>query len=323
MKTSACLRLACALAVSLVAAGAAWAQPKFPSKPITLVVPFSAGSGTDQVARAMAQALPESLPGATVVIDNKPGANGFIAAQAVTRAAPDGYTLLMTTNTTQSANPHLFKKLPYDPVGGFEPIAALGRGSMVLVVPAASAYHTVEDLLAAGRQRELNYGAGNSSSRVGSEMLGQMTGTKVRYAPYKSNPQALTDLLGGQFDFMLSDTPTAAPMVKAGKLRALAYAGATRAATLPNVPTLQEAGVKGYELYYWIGVYAPHGTPRDVVERLNQALVAEVRSASVTAVYEATAVEAFTTTPGGLADFQRSETEKWGRVIRTAGIEPE
>ena len=321
-KTSLLQSIAGVLTVALSALGTAVAQ-EYPNKPIKLVVPFAAGAGTDQVARGMAQAMQATLPGATVIVENKPGAGGLIAAQAVAKATPDGYTLFMTTNTTQSANPHLFKSLPYDPVADFAPIAAIARGSMVLVVPASSPYRSVADVIAAGKKKPLSYGAGNSSSRVGSEMFSQLSGAQVLYVPYKSNPQAVTDLVGGQFDFMLADTATASPLVKAGKLRALAYAGEKRSPALPEIPTLMEAGVKNYKLYYWVAVYAPHGTPQDIITRLNKALVEGVKSDAITSVYNNATLESFTTTPQGLAEFQRSETDTWGRVIKAAGIQPE
>lgn len=322
MKTSLTQRIAGALALALASAAPALAQA-YPSKPITLVVPFSAGAGTDQVARAMANHMQVAFSGATVVVENKSGASGLIAAQAVAKAAPDGYTLLMTTNTTQSANPHLFKKLPYDPVGDFAPIAAVARGSMVLALPVSSPIQSVADFIAEGKKRVLTFGAGNSSSRVAAEMFSQLTGAKVLYVPYKSNPQAVTDLVGGQFDFMFGDTVTALPLVKSGNLKALAYTGDKRSPVLPNVPTLVESGVKGYELYYWVAVYAPKGTPRDVIARLNQAFVSGAKSDAVGAVYHNALLEPFTTTPEELATFQRTETEKWGRVIKAAGIQAE
>ncbi len=303
-------------------AGPAWAQP-YPNKPITLVVPFSPGSGTDQVARGMAQVIAGAFQGANVIIDNKPGASGMIAAQAVAKAQPDGYTLFMTTNTTQSANPHLFKKLPYDPVGDFTPIAAIARGSMVLTLPATSPIKSVAEFIAAARSKPLTFGAGNSSSRVAAEMFSQMTGAKTLYVPYKSNPQAVTDLVGGQLDFMFADTATALPLVQSGRLKAIAYAGDKRSPALPHLPTLDEAGVKGYEVYYWVAVYAPKGAPADLVKRLNEVLVKGVSSDVMRAVYKQAVLDTFTTTPEGLALFQRSETEKWGQVIRAAGIDPE
>ncbi len=295
----------------------------YPSKPITLVVPFAAGSGTDQVARAMAASMQTAWPGTPVVVENRPGANGFIAALAVAKASPDGYTLFVTTNTTQSANPHLFKKLPYDPVADFAPIAALARGSTVLVVPPSSPYKTVAELIQAGKKHELSYGAANSSGRVSAEMLGQMTGAKVLYVPYKSSPQALTDLMGGQLDFMFADAPTATPMVRAGKLRAIGYAGATRSEALTNVPTIMESGIKGYELYYWVAVYAPKSTARDVIQRLNEVLVAGAKTPAIGSVFNNAGLAPYTTTAQGLANLQLRETEKWGKVIRAAGIQPE
>jgi tripartite-type tricarboxylate transporter receptor subunit TctC len=295
----------------------------YPVKPITLVVPFAAGSGTDQLARGMAQVIAADLPGALLVVDNKPGASGLIAAQAVARAAPDGYTLFMTTNTTQSANPHLFKKLPYDPVKDFEPVAALAKGSMFLTVPGDSPYNSVADVIAAAKKRPLNYGAGNSSSRVAGEMFKQLTGAQLTYIPYKSNPQAVTDLVGNQLDLMFADTATALPLVKANKLKALGYTGQKRTSARPDVPTLDEAGVKGYELSYWVALYAPHGTPPDIVRKLNEAFVKAAKSDAVKSVYASSVLDVFTTTPEGLASFQADETAKWGRVIHSAGIEAE
>ena len=309
-------------ASALLLAGLVHAQG-YPTKPITLVVPFSAGSGTDQLARGMAQAIANDLPGAVLIIDNKPGASGFIGAQTVARAPADGYTLFMTTNTTQSANPHLFKKLPYDPVKDFEPITALAKGAMVLTVPASSPYSTVADFTAGARKSSLNYGAGNSSSRVAGEMFKQMTSTHLSYIPYKSNPQAVTDLIGNQLDVMFADTATALPLVRASKLKALAYTGTQRTSALPNVPTLDEAGVKGYELSYWVAVYATRGTPPDIVSKLNAAFVKAARSDAVKSVYASSVLDVFTTTPAELARFQADETGKWGRVIKAAGIEAE
>jgi len=322
VKTRLANLVACLLLGSTALIDGAWAQ-SYPSKPIMLVVPFSPGSGTDQVARGMAQVITSALNGATVVVDNKPGASGMIAAQAVAKAPADGYTLFMTTNTTQSANPHLFKKLSYDPVGDFTPVAAIARGSMVLVLPGNSPIKSVGDFITAAKNKPLTFGAGNSSSRVAAEMFSQMTGTKTLYVPYKGNPQAVTDLVGGQLDFMFADTATALPLVQAGRLKAIAYAGDKRSAAVPSLPTLDEAGVKGYELYYWVAVYAPKGTPPELVKRLNDILVTGVHSSVMTTIYTQAVLDIFTTTPDGLAQFQRAETEKWGRVIKAAGIEAE
>ncbi len=322
MKNRRALVTALLLCGATALSGQASAQP-YPSKPITLVVPFSPGSGTDQVARGMAQVIASAFNGATVVVDNKPGASGMIAAQAVAKAPADGYTLFMTTNTTQSANPHLFKKLPYDPVNDFTPIAAIARGSMVLAVSGSSPIKSVSEFIASAKGKSLTFGAGNSSSRVAAEMFSQMTGIKTLYVPYKSNPQSVTDLVGGQLDFMFADSATAMPLVQAGKLKALGYAGDKRTPAFPNVPTLAESGVKGYELFYWVAVYGPKGLPPELVRRLNEVLLKGVQAEVITSVYAHAVLDAYTTSPDGLAQFQRSETEKWGRVIKAAGIEAE
>jgi tripartite-type tricarboxylate transporter receptor subunit TctC len=311
-------------ALSLTALGMAQAQD-FPSRPITIVVPFAAGSGTDTQARVVGQAIAAETK-ATVVVDNKAGANGFIAAQAVARAAPDGYTLLMTTNTTHAANEHLFKKLPYDPVKDFTPITLMGLGSMYLVVRQESPLKSVADLLALARAQpgKLNFGAGSSSSRVGSEMLKQLAGLKVTHVPYKSNPMAVADLIGGQIDFMFLDAPTAMPHLAAGgKLRPLAVSGNARLGGTPAVPTMDEAGVKGFDVSYWFAVYGPAGLPPAVLKRLNDALVKASDAPEVKLLRERSSGIAATSTPEELARFQAAESAKWGKVIKAAGIEPE
>lgn len=296
----------------------------YPGKPITLVVPFAPGSGTDQQARAMAQAITADYK-VPVVVENKAGASGFIAAQYVAKAAPDGYTVLLTTNTTHAANEHLYKKLPYDPVKDFTPVALLSKGHMLLLVNPSSPYQTVGDLLAAARQNpgKLNFGSGSSSSRVASEMLKQMANIDVVSVPYKSNPMAITDLIGGQVNFMFADAPTALPQVNGGKLRALAASGTKRLPAAPNVPTVEEAGVKGYDMSYWTAVYLPAGAPPAITKQLNAMMAKIATSPSVVAFQNNTSGEVATSSPEELARFQAAESQKWGRIIRAAGIEPE
>jgi len=312
-----------ATALALLAAGGAWAQA-YPAKPVTFVVPFAAGSATDQLARALGQSFTEQT-GQAVVIDNKAGASGMIAAQQVARAPADGYTLLITTNTTHAANEHLYKKLSYDPVKDFAPLTGLGKGGQVLVVRADAPYKSVADLLAQARKTpgKLSFGSGSSSSRVAGEMFKQLSHTDILHVPYKSNPNAVTDLLGGQIDLMITDTATGLPQIRGGKLKALGVSTAKRIALLPEVPTLDEAGVKGYDMGYWFAAYAPAGTPRPVQARLNELLTAATRSAPAKGFYEGTGAEAWSTSPEELARFQAAETQKWGKVIKAAGIEPE
>ena len=315
-----------ALSMGAVALGfAAHSQAAdYPAKPINFIVPFAAGSATDLLARALGQSVTADGK-QSVIVDNKAGASGMIAAQHVAKAAPDGYTVLITTNTTQSANEHLYKKLPYDPVKDFAPVTGLGKGGQVLVVNSASAYKNVGELLAAAKKTpgKLSFGSGSSSSRVAGEMLKQLAGVDILHVPYKSNPLAITDLLGGQIDMMITDTSTGIPQIKSGKLRALGYSTKTRSAQLPDVPTLDEAGVKGYDMGYWFAAYVPAGTPKEVVARLNELLKNATRSAAATSFYETAGSVAWTTTPEELAQFQATDALKWGKVIKAAGIQPE
>lgn len=319
-------RLAFRLLVGVVTAAASLTThaQTYPAKPITIIVPFSPGSAADQMARGLAQAFTTGLPNhRPVVVDNRPGANGFIAAQIAAKARPDGYTLFYTTNTTQSANPYLFKKLPYDPVADFAPISAVAIGAMVLTVPTASPVKTVADYIAMAKRGPVSFGAGNSSSRIAGEMFKQMTGTELLFVPYKSNPPAVVDLVGGQIDSMFADTASALPLIQSGKLRAVAFTGMKRSPDLPAVPTINEAGVPGYSLNYWGAIYAPHGTPPEIVSLLNAQVASGVRTPAFKAILAAAGLDPNTTTPDELAQFQRIESEKWARVIKGAGIEPE
>ena len=311
------------LALALASSFGVQAQT-YPNKPITLIVPFAAGSATDQLARALGQSITTDTR-QTVVVDNKAGASGMLAAQAAARATPDGYTVLITTNTTHAANEHLYKKLPYDPVKDFAPVTGLGKGGQVLVVNASTPYKSVGELLAAAKKNpgKLSFGSGSSSSRMAGEMLKQLAGVDILHVPYKSNPLAITDLLGGQIDLMITDTSTGVPQVKAGKLRALGYSTQKRSTQLPDVPTIDEAGVKGYDMGYWFAAYAPAGTPAPVVARLNELLTAATKSAAAKSFFDNAGSEAWTTSPDELARFQAAETQKWGKVIKAAGIEAE
>ena len=309
-----------AAATTLLAQPAA--AQDFPSKPITLVVPFGPGSGTDQMARLYAKALGDEAK-VSVVVDNKGGASGFIAAQHVAKAAPDGYTLMMTTNTTHAANEHLYKKLPYDPVKDFAPIGLLSTGQMLLLVRPDSPYKSLADLLAAAKKApgKIDFGSGSSSSQVAGYLLQQMAHVDMLNVPYRSNPQAITDLIGGGFAFMFADAPTALPQVQGGKLRALAASSGKRLASLPDVPTVAEAGVKGYDMSYWFAAYAPAGTPPAVIAKLNQMFAKASATEEVKASLARTSGVLALGTPEGLAQFQAAESKKWGEVIRAAGIE--
>ncbi|MET0508156.1 MAG: tripartite tricarboxylate transporter substrate binding protein [Burkholderiaceae bacterium] len=313
-----------AVAATVIAVAPDAIAQGYPTKTITFLVPFAAGSATDQLARGLGHSVTEQTK-QPVVVDNRAGASGMIAAQAVARAPADGHTVLITTNTTQAANEHLYKKLPYDPVKDFAPVTGLGKGGQVMVVNVQSPYQSVGDLLAAARKTpgKLTFGSGSSSSRVAGEMLKQLSGTDILHVPYKSNPLGITDLLGGSIDFMITDVSTGIPQIKAGKLRPLGYSTQKRSSQLPEVPTIEEAGVKGYDMGYWFAAYVPHGTPAPVVARLNELLVTAVKGPTLKTFFESSGSEPWTTTPDELARFQAAETQKWGKVIKGAGIEPE
>lgn len=319
--------LAAGIAAALaLAAPAAFAQTaaKYPAKALTFVVPFAAGSATDQIARALGQAITQET-GQAVVVENKGGASGMLAAQGVARAAADGYTVLITTNTTHAANEHLYKKLPYDPVKDFAPVTGLGKGGQVLVVNSSSPLQSVKELVAYAKANpgKLTFGSGSSSSRMAGEMLKQLAGVDILHVPYKSNPLAITDLLGGQIDLMITDVSTGLPQVQAGKLKALGFSTQERSAMLPDVPTIEQAGVKGYNMGYWFAAYLPAGTPPQIVNQLSSLLGKAVESRQAASFYTLSGTSRWHGTPDELAKFQAEETSKWGKVIKAAGIQPE
>ena len=313
-----------AFLAALLAAAPLAALADYPDKPITFIVPFAAGSATDQLARALGQAVTAETK-QPVVVDNKPGANAFIGAQAAAKAPKDGYSVFITTNTTHAANEHLFKKLPYDPVKEFEPVTLLSKGGQILIVNNNVPVHSVQDLvkLAKSRPGKLSFGYGSSSSRIAGEMFKQMTGTYILSIPYRSNPPAVTDLIGGQIDMMITDMTTGLPQVKAGKVKALGVSTSKRIALAPELPTLSEAGVKGYDISFWFAAYVPAGTPPAIVSRLNEILARANKSQTVTSFYAQSGFEALAGSPEDLRRFQAAESEKWRKIIVGAGIEKE
>lgn len=318
------LKTLCATAVLAALPAGYAAAADFPTKPITFIVPFAAGSATDQIGRAIAQGVSESA-GQPVVIENRPGASAMIGAQNAARAQPDGYTVLITTNTTHAANEHLYKSMNYDPVKDFQPLTLLGKGGQIMVVNPAFPAKTVGEFLAAAKKDpgKLSFGSGSSSSRIAGELLQQMTGIQLLHVPYKSNPLAVTDLLGNQISMMITDAATGLPQVNSGKLRALGVTGTTRSPLAPDVPTIAESGVPGYEMGYWFAAYAPAGTPPDITKRLNELLVAATEKQAAQQFYKQTGTEPATSTPDELKTFQLAESKKWGDIIKRAGIQPE
>lgn len=317
--------IACLMALALaVGAEGANAQADYPNRPITFLVPMAAGSGSDAVARVVAQ-YAQPVLGQPMVVENVPGAGGQIGTARVARADPDGYTVLLGSVTTHAANQSLFKELSYDPVADFEPVAKLGTVALALVVNPSVPASSVRELIdyAKSHPGELTFGAGSASSRVAGEMFKSMARIDMLYVPYKGNPQAMTDLLGGQISLVIADFGATLPHIKAGKVKGLAVTSAERVSFVPDLPTMSEAGLPGYELTGWLAAYVPKGTPKPVIDKLNAAFTEVLANKDAVATLNAAGIEATPSTPDELKSFAAAETEKWAKVVKEAGIEPE
>jgi tripartite-type tricarboxylate transporter receptor subunit TctC len=313
-------RIVPSLAASLVAA-AALAQ--YPAKPIRLIVPFAAGGGNDNVARLVGKHLSDSL-GQQLVIDNRPGAGGALGAELAAKAVPDGYTLFLGGVGSHAVNPNLNDSLPYDPIRDFAPVALLAQAPLVLVVHPSVPADSIKAFVALARSRpgQLNYASnGNgSSSHLAAVMFDSMTGVDMVHVPYKGLSPALTDLLSGRVQLMFSSVVAILPHIKAGKLRGLAVTGSRRLASMPNLPTIAESGLPGYEASSWYGVLAPAGTPREIVARLNAELVKALEQPEVRTSLLAEGAEPIGGSPEQFASHIRSEMERLGKLIREAKI---
>ena len=312
--------LASAAALTLAApARAAW-----PERPIPLVVPFAAGSGTDTVARLVAQQLAAKL-GQGVVVENRAGANGSVAATFVARSQPDGYTLFMTTNTSHSANPSLLKTLTYDPVKDFSPVARMGNLPFLLVVDPKLPVTSVKELVAHAKANpgKLTYASGNSTGIVAGATFARRAGIDILHVPYRSTPPAITDIIGGRISMMFVDITASLSQVNAGSLRALAVTTAERSKLLPNLPSMQEAGVPEFDITSWNGVFGPANLPPEVVQRLNKELAAIATDPETVKKLAGIGFDAFTQTPDELGAFVKAQIANWARMIKEAGIEPQ
>ena len=316
-------KLAVLLAV-LAATVSAQAQ-QWPSKPIRVIVNFPPGGAADQIARTVAPPLGEAL-GQPVVVENRPGANGNIGAEAVAKSPPDGYTLLMSSGGAFSVNPHLYKSLPFDPVKDLEPVAAAARILVFLVVKPDLPAKSVEEFLALVRANpgKLSYGSpgSGSSPHIAAEMLKRATNINIVHVPYKGAAPALTDLLGGQLDFMF-DPGIGLGQVRAGKLRLLAVGSPKRSPLFPDAPTLAEAGIAGFDADSWFGFYAPAGLPADIAARLNRELNRALQTPAVKDRILAIGGEVGAMTAAEFAALQRADRERFGALIREAGIKIE
>ncbi len=311
------------LAVLALAGLQAQAQA-YPSKPIRVIVPFSVGSATDITTRLIGAKMTESW-GQQVVVDNRPGAGGIIAAEAARRAPADGYTLFFASSTIQAANPSLFLKLPYDPVKDFTPVAPLVEGSNVLVVNPSLGVSSVKELiqLAKTQPGKLNFAYSSSLSRVDGEGLKFTTGIDIVGVPYKSNPNGVTDLIAGHISMAFTDLPSSLPHIRTGKLRALGYSSGKRSTLLPDIPTMAEAGVPGYGLTGWAAAFAPAGTPDDVVAKLNAEINRILNLPDIRERLTQQGLDPALGTSAQLGALVRSEIPKWAKAIKEAGIKPE
>jgi tripartite-type tricarboxylate transporter receptor subunit TctC len=308
------------LLLAVLLAGTVQAQ-SYPSRPIHLVIPFSAGGLVDVPGRLIAQKLSEAL-GQPVVVDNKPGAGSTIGAESVARARPDGHTLLLTS-TTHVISANLYKKLPYDALRDFAPVMKIAEGPYVLVVHPGLAVPSVAELIALARAQpgRIDYvSSGNGSSQhLVAALFCTMAGVQLNHVPYKGSGQAMQDLVGGQVKVGFVGTPNALPHLKAGRLRALAVSTARRSPELPDVPTLQEAGVPGYAATIWMGLFAPAGTPKELLAKLYLETRKVLAAPEARAGIAATGVEVSLAPAEEFAAFVRAEHDKWGRVVRQTG----
>ena len=296
----------------------------YPSKPITFIVPFGPGSGTDTITRVVAHHLGASLK-QSVVVEDRPGANGALAALYVARSAPDGYTLFMSTNSPHSAAPFLMKNVGYDPLRDFAAVTRMGSFTQVLCIHPDIPAKSVKELIAYAKANPgtLSFASGNTSGVVAGETLKHWAELDMLHVPYKSVPPALTDVLAGRVSMMFADLTTVLPHVRAGTLRALAVTRLKRSTLIPELPTLDEAGVKGFDMDSWAAIFAPAGTPSNIITLLSVELRKIIDSPDVKANLANAGFETFSSSPKELEDFATEQLGKWGKMIKDAGIQPE
>ena len=311
--------LALALSPSVVLA-----QEDYPSRPVRVIVPYVAGGAADIFGRSLAQKLSEALK-QNFIVENKGGANGGIGTDFVAKSAPDGYTLLATASGPLTVNPVLYSKIPYDPLKDFAPIAQGSVYQYVLVTVAGSPIRRIDELISAARARPgaLSYGSTGigGGNHLAGELLALASKTQLTHVPYKGSAAALADLLGGQLSFMFDTVITAVPQIRSGKLRAFAVTSSKRASALPEVPTMQEAGVKDFDISQWQGVLAPAGTPRAIIDKLNAEIVKALRSPELRErLVTQGGNEIVTGTPEDLAALIKSDLQMYGKLVRDAKI---
>jgi len=318
--------IACLLAAMTMPALAAENAQSYPSKPIRLVVPFTPGGSTDILARVIGMKLTEAW-GKQVVIDNRPGAGGNIGVDLVAKSLPDGYTLVMGHIGTFGVNPTLYPKLPYDPIRDFQPITLVALVPNMLSVNPSLPVKSVKELIALAKAKPgtINFGSGGngSAAHLAGEYFKLMTKTEITHIPYRGTSPAVTDLIAGQIQMIITGVPPTLNFVKTGKLRALAVATSKRLALLPDLPTIAEAGVPGYEATQWYGVLAPAGTPRPIVDKLNAEMAKAIKGPDVREKLAADAAEPVGNSPEEFGAFIKKEIARWAPVVKASGARPE
>ncbi len=299
-----------------------YAADNYPSRPVTMISVFGPGSASDTLCRIIADKLGSAL-GQPVVVEDRPGADGALAALYVHHQPADGYTLMMATNSPLSADPYLHKDVNYDPVKDFVPITRVGSFTLMLVVDPKLPIHSVQEMIdyAKANPGKLTFASGNTAGIVAVETIKHETEISVLHVPYKSTPPALEDIIGGRVSMMLADFTTAMPHVSAGTLRPIAVSRIRRSALFPDLPTLDEAGIKGFNLDTWAGVVAPAGTPPQIITKLNGVLRPIIDSPEVQARFKNVGFEGFSSTPEELGDFIKAQLALWGKMIKTANIQ--
>ena len=312
----------CAGLLAGIVAFSALAQ-SYPSRAIRLIVPYPAGGGTDLYARAIAAKLTEQM-GQSVLVENRPGAASMIGAEAAAKSPADGYTLLLGDNGTFAVNTSLYKKMSYDPQKDFDPITFTIRAALLLTVPGGSPYNSVTAFIEGAKANpgKLNFGSPGPGSphHLAMELFMGQTGTRMTHVPYKGGAPAFQDLLAGRLDAMFLDLGTAGPNVKSGKVRALAVGNAKRIGAFPDLPTVDEAGVRGYEVFAWQGMVAPVGTPRDIIARLNAEVTKAMGDPGLRQKMAEVGFEFSPGTPEQLREIMKAETTKWAQIVRERNI---
>jgi tripartite-type tricarboxylate transporter receptor subunit TctC len=305
---------------------AAQSNPPYPAKPIRMIVPSSPGSGPDIMARAIGQALTESL-GQPVVIDDRPGAGGIIGSEAAAKSPPDGYTLIMSNAGAHTVNASLYAKLPYDPIRDFATVTLVAMAPNILIVPPTLPARSVKELIALAKAKpgELTFGSGGngSTAHLSGELFKSMAGINIVHVPFKGSPGAVIAVIAGQISMAFPNIPPALPQVRSGKLKALAVTTAKRSVALPDLPTVAESGLPGYEATAWFGVLAPAATPLSIIAQLNAAIVKSLLTREMRERLIAEGTEPVGNTPEQFAQIVRNDIAKWAKVVKSSGARPD